>query len=177
MNTTPTDIHPADLLPTYLFENATYDTITAGDRVRVARMYHGEFIDWDWRILTVDRVDWINRTPGRQALMLHFTHPSISPDWQFWLICGAVEAGVQRVIGVEPPRCTLHEVRLVDGEGYTVPGAVETVPADQVDAVSARLLAVNAAANAAQWGDLCTFGYRVQVTPLDADGMATRPAA
>lgn len=60
------------------------------------------------------------------------------------------------------------ELRLIDPDGYTVPGAVHTVPDDQASTVRAWLLAEVAVQNADEWN---RFGagydardYRVQST-------------
>lgn len=46
---------------------------------------------------------------------------------------------------------TTHELRLIDTNGYTVPGAVRyTVPADQIEAVTAELEALATADAASQ---------------------------
>lgn len=64
------------------------------------------------------------------------------------------------------PLETLYEVRLIDANGYTVPGSVRTnLPASRVEAASQRVLDVEGRENARIWGEqLCE--YRVQVTPF-----------
>jgi len=60
----------------------------------------------------------------------------------------------------------LHEVRLLDPNGYTVPGTVRTnLPASRVEKTRQMLLTVDAKANARIWGDRLS-AYRVQVTPF-----------
>jgi len=51
----------------------------------------------------------------------------------------------------------MPELRLVDPDGYTVPGTAQTVPDTDVDAARQQLLTEVAPAHAAQWAD---FGYR-----------------
>jgi hypothetical protein len=60
----------------------------------------------------------------------------------------------------------LYEVRLLDPNGYTVPGTVRTnLPASRVEKTRQKLLTVDAKANVRIWGDRLS-GYRVQVTPF-----------
>ncbi len=58
----------------------------------------------------------------------------------------------------------LHEIRLIDPNGYTVPGTVRTnLPASRVEKARRKLLAVDARADARIWGGrVCE--YRAQVT-------------
>jgi hypothetical protein len=51
----------------------------------------------------------------------------------------------------------MPELRLLDPDGYTVPGTAQTVPDADVEAVRTRLLTEIAPVHAAQWAD---FGYR-----------------
>ncbi|MYR75113.1 MULTISPECIES: hypothetical protein [unclassified Streptomyces] len=65
----------------------------------------------------------------------------------------------------------MFELRLLDPDGYTVPGTVHTVPDDQASTVRAWLLAEVAVQNADEWN---RFGagydardYRVRVTAVN----------
>jgi hypothetical protein len=51
----------------------------------------------------------------------------------------------------------MPEMRLVDPDGYTVPGTAQTVPDTDMPAVRQRLLTEVAPRHAAQWAD---FGYQ-----------------
>jgi hypothetical protein len=106
-----TIVDPSDLLPRCLFTPAAYADLQQGDRVQLPRLYHGVFIDWWWRILTVDHVDWITTTqPGQRSLMLWLTEALPCGD-RFVLVAGreSVAFGVRRVVGVIPPRITLDQ--------------------------------------------------------------------
>jgi hypothetical protein len=60
----------------------------------------------------------------------------------------------------------LYEVRLLDPNGYTVPGTVRSnLPASRVEKTRQELLTVDAKANVRIWGDQLS-AYRVQVTPF-----------
>ncbi|WP_329047047.1 hypothetical protein [Streptomyces sp. NBC_01422] len=47
----------------------------------------------------------------------------------------------------------MPELRLIDPNGYLVPGATRTVPDDQVEAVTANLLAETAVQDADYWAE------------------------
>lgn len=51
----------------------------------------------------------------------------------------------------------MPEMRLVDPDGYTVPGTAQTVPDAEAEALRTRLLTQVAPQHAEQWAD---FGYR-----------------
>lgn len=60
----------------------------------------------------------------------------------------------------------LYEVRLIDEDGYTVPGCVRTnLPASRVERAKRHLMTVDGPAYARMWGRRFV-GYRVQVTPF-----------
>jgi hypothetical protein len=64
------------------------------------------------------------------------------------------------------PLTPLYEVRLVDPDGYTVPGTVRTnLPADRIDRAKQQLMTAEGPAYARERG-LRFTGYRVQVTPF-----------
>lgn len=70
------------------------------------------------------------------------------------------------------------ELRLLDPDGYTVPGAVHTVPDNQADTVRAWLLAEVAVQNADDWN---RFGarydardYRVQSIAVNIPAVTTQ---
>ncbi|MEU8740541.1 hypothetical protein [Streptomyces halstedii] len=70
------------------------------------------------------------------------------------------------------------ELRLLDPDGYTVPGTVHTVPDTQADTVRAWLLAKVAVQNADEWN---RFGagydardYRVQSTAVSVPAVTAQ---
>ena len=82
---------------THQFEAASCAQLEHGDRIQIPQLYHGAHVGWWWRILTVDRIDWIR--DDHTALMIRLVEPLPCGD-RFALITGQhmVEAGVRRVI-------------------------------------------------------------------------------
>jgi hypothetical protein len=82
-------------------------------------------------------------------------------------IVGDAELGFIAYVAFGPaalPLETLYEVRLIDPNGYTVPGTVRTnLPVDRLDRAKTRLMTVDGPAYARERG-LRFRGYRVQVT-------------
>ncbi|MFF7795598.1 hypothetical protein [Streptomyces sp. NPDC007991] len=70
----------------------------------------------------------------------------------------------------------MPELRLIDPDGYTVPGTAQTVPDADETAVRERLLKEVAPQHAAQWTD---FGYQAdayRVLPEPTTGPADEPS-
>ncbi|MFM9780404.1 hypothetical protein [Streptomyces scabiei] len=60
----------------------------------------------------------------------------------------------------------LYEIRVLDTNGYTVPGTVRTnLPASRVESASQKVLNKEGRENARLWGERLS-SYRVQVTPF-----------
>ncbi|WP_329474285.1 hypothetical protein OIE75_40950 (plasmid) [Streptomyces sp. NBC_01723] len=117
MDTTPTrrppgpTVHKEHHMATYEFEAAPYTELKKGDRVKTANEYHGQFVDWHWRIFPVDHIKWLR--PDRTALMLYLTQPMPCGD-RFALITGraTIEAGTRRIVReITMPR---YEVRTLN---------------------------------------------------------------
>ncbi|MEU0656061.1 hypothetical protein ABZ485_27985 [Streptomyces albogriseolus] len=64
----------------------------------------------------------------------------------------------------------MPELRLVDPDGYTVPGTAQTVPDADVPAVRHRLLTETAPQHAAQWAD---FGYHADAYRIHPEPSAS----
>ncbi|MFC9891509.1 hypothetical protein [Streptomyces pilosus] len=68
-----------------------------------------------------------------------------------------------------PLEAPMPELRLLDPDGYTVPGTAQTVPDAEVEAVRQQLLAEVAPKHAAQWAD---FRYRADAYRVHPDPAA-----
>jgi hypothetical protein len=84
-------------------------------------------------------------------------------------LVGDAELGFIAYVAFGPaalPLETLYEVRLIDSNGYTVPGTVRTnLPASRLDRAKTRLMTVDGPEYARQFG-YTWRGYHVQVTPF-----------
>lgn len=134
-----------------------------------ARITIGGFYSPEDRHNTYGRLDSLNtqqRTLLREAAMENQRLDRLADavrtvgDYQLGFIAYVVFG--PKALPLEP----LHEVRLIDPNGYTVPGTVRTnLPASRVEKARRKLLTVDARADARIWGgQVCE--YRVQATPF-----------
>lgn len=145
------------------------DTLNREIRALTNKVTGGHFYSYEDRHNTYGRLDNLNnqaRVLAREAAM-----ETQRLDRLADAVClvGDADLGFIAYVVFGPaalPLEALYEVRLIDPDGYTVPGTIRTnLPADRVQAASRKLMAVDGPAYARVWGHRMSE-YHVQVTPF-----------
>lgn len=127
------------------------------------------FHSWEARYNTKTRLDELHAQAAVLAREAAMEDQRIQRLADAVRIAGDADLGFITYVVFGPnalPVAPLYEVRLIDPDGYTVPGTVRTnLPADRIDRAKQQLMTAEGPAYARERG-LRFTDYRVQVTPF-----------